>query len=81
MHVETVNENCANDSENTLVQFLIEVHVLQHQYTNQCTFSRVVVAAAAAIVGTVGVAAAGVVIITSSSNTVSLTHAALHEHY
>jgi hypothetical protein len=53
-----MDENCASDSENTLVQFLIEVcHVLQHQYTNQCTFSRVV--------GTVG---AGVVIITRSSS-------------
>jgi hypothetical protein len=52
--VETMNENCAYDSENTLVQFLIEVcHVLQHQYTNQCTFSRV---------------AAAVAIITSSSS-------------
>ena len=54
-----MNENCANDSENTLVQFVTEVcPVLQHQYTNQCTSGRVVVAAAVA----------GGVIITSSSS-------------
>ena len=56
--METMNENCANDSESTLVEFLTEVcHVLQHQFTNQCTFMRVA--------GTVG---AAVVIITSSSS-------------
>jgi len=55
--VETMNENCANDSESTLVEFLIEAcHVLQHQFTNQCTFIRVAVVAGA------------VVIITSSSS-------------
>ena len=60
-------ENCVNDAENTLMQYLIEVcHVLQHQYTNQCTLSRVV----AAGVGVVGAAAAptGVVTVTSSSS-------------
>ena len=61
--METMNENCANDSENTLVQFLIEVcRVLQHQYTDQCTFSRVVAV----------VAAAGVVTISSSNSIASI---------
>jgi hypothetical protein len=64
LHVETMNENCAIDSENTLVQFIIEVcHVLPQQYTDQCTSMRVVVA-----VVTVGAAT----VLISSSNIIRI---------
>jgi len=53
-----MNENCASDSESTLVEFLIVCCVLQHQFTNQCTFIRVAVVAGAG----------AAVIITSSSS-------------
>jgi hypothetical protein len=59
-----MDENCANDSENTLVQFIIEVcHVLLQQYTNQCTSIRVVAVA-------LGAAAA---VFISSSNIMNIS--------